>query len=72
MKSDVVIYMYLACCPGEGSELEIWPEPRVLPLLGWKPAESEAMGWWRDAVKPSWDRGEGRLYLYRLPLVLIG
>jgi len=52
---------------------EIWPEPRVSPLLDWerKPA-SKAMWWWRDAVKLSWDRGQGKLNLYQLPLVLIG
>jgi len=67
MKSDIVIYGYL------GSELGIWPEPRVLPLLAGikKTAKSEVMGWWMDAVKLSWDRGEGRIYLYTR-LVLIG
>jgi len=28
-----------------------------------KPVKSEVMGWWRDAVKLSWDRGDTGFFL---------
>lgn len=50
----VKLNVYLACCPGEGSELGVQPEPRVLPHHVSRTRSLEK-GWWRVAVKLSMD-----------------